>query len=658
MPYVCDEISFPEGDGLVIINGQNGHGKTSLLEALRFVFFSKIQGSNDLFACVNSEGFQNGNYEATVTLDVEYLGEDYKIIRRYAPKKGKVVVTSGDDYDPPTVEVVALSRGGVLSDEEGKRLLSKIMSESVSRFYLFDGELLEEYQRILSGTNREESRKVKQAIENLLGLPILTNTRNHIKIIQDELKKELTQKSKKTSGAEQRLLTIMADQRNKISYYEEEAQTAHSEYLERVEQIREIDDILSASQDDVEKTQKVAVLNQQLLGFEEDLKKSIEDRSTLLKKAWMSLLYPFVVDKNEMLSKNLDSKKATLTEINTQKALMSDFEKSLSAGKCSQCQQQLNSDALQLIMDELNKLRNTSVSPEEEREIKKQILELEEMVKDLRTFTTEYNSDLRTSLIEARNHISQINTDIDNRKVELAQYRDQLKGANLTEEKYQELRAKRDVAEREKFNWEETYNQNLKLKEDAERHYNNASQQLAATKNLNVEVQKLMKKDEYVSDLYNLFETSIDKYRNLKREEVQRSASDLFCKLSTFDYVGGMNITEDYTIEPYTKEGKPLSRLSGGYLRLAAYALIGGLQQNVPIKGPLFMDTPAGNLDTANTRNLIQCLPDLSKQVILFIHDKDIKREDVHHYHSDKICREYIIEKISDTRSEIRLLEE
>ena len=91
MPYVCDEMSFPEGDGIVIVNGQNGHGKTSLLEALRFVFFSKIQGSNDLFACVNSEGFQNGNYEAKVTLDVEYLGEEYKIIRRTLQKRIKLL---------------------------------------------------------------------------------------------------------------------------------------------------------------------------------------------------------------------------------------------------------------------------------------------------------------------------------------------------------------------------------------------------------------------------------------------------------------------------------------------------------------------------------------------------------------------------------------
>ena len=73
------EIDFTEFD-LACITGDNGAGKSSILDAMTWVLFGKARQSNESLINLQSD-------EAIITFSFEYSGESYKIKR--SNKRGK-----------------------------------------------------------------------------------------------------------------------------------------------------------------------------------------------------------------------------------------------------------------------------------------------------------------------------------------------------------------------------------------------------------------------------------------------------------------------------------------------------------------------------------------------------------------------------------------
>lgn len=61
-------------------------------------------------------------------------------------------------------------------------MLSLALPKSISRFYLFDAELLGEYEDLLDESN-QEGQKIKDSIEAILGMPILLNGRDIFEVL-------------------------------------------------------------------------------------------------------------------------------------------------------------------------------------------------------------------------------------------------------------------------------------------------------------------------------------------------------------------------------------------------------------------------------------------------------------------------------------------
>jgi chromosome segregation ATPase len=63
--------------------------------------------------------------------------------------------------------------------------MQRILPEQISRFFLFDGELLQEYEDLLSSES-DMGRRISEAIERILGVPVLTNARATLLQIKDK----------------------------------------------------------------------------------------------------------------------------------------------------------------------------------------------------------------------------------------------------------------------------------------------------------------------------------------------------------------------------------------------------------------------------------------------------------------------------------------
>ena len=174
-------LTFPDRPGVTVIYGDNMRGKTSLMNAIRYAFFGEIQGRGErtrgiLSAC-NRDLVAAGRYGFTVGLSLRYDGADFDLIRRVEPKVAQPQI------DEDFTTTVSLRRGGdVVGPARRTALLRAMLPKDVARFFLFDGELLDQYAELLVSES-DAGRVISEAIEQILGVPVLREARDHLKVL-------------------------------------------------------------------------------------------------------------------------------------------------------------------------------------------------------------------------------------------------------------------------------------------------------------------------------------------------------------------------------------------------------------------------------------------------------------------------------------------
>ncbi len=174
-------FTFPDQRGVTVVYGDNMRGKTSLMNAIRYAFFGEVLGRGDrtrgiLSAC-NRDLVAAGKYGFTVGLSLHYEGADFDLMREVTPKVA--APQSNEDF----ATTVSLRRGGVvLGPADRTALLRAMLPKDVARFFLFDGELLDQYAELLISES-DAGRVISEAIEHILGVPVLRDARDHLTVL-------------------------------------------------------------------------------------------------------------------------------------------------------------------------------------------------------------------------------------------------------------------------------------------------------------------------------------------------------------------------------------------------------------------------------------------------------------------------------------------
>src|SRR4029077_11883326 len=91
-----------------------------------------------------------------------------------------------EDYQ----QEVLVRRGHVvLGPQEREHTLSQVFPKEISRFFLFDGELLQEYEELLINES-EAGHRISEAIERILGVPILKRGLVHLTQLSQDADKQ------------------------------------------------------------------------------------------------------------------------------------------------------------------------------------------------------------------------------------------------------------------------------------------------------------------------------------------------------------------------------------------------------------------------------------------------------------------------------------
>ena len=162
-------ISQKSNQRITIIHGENGSGKTALLNAFKWVLYGKTdfdKGEELINERYVAESKNNEEMMISIKLQFEHEGIEYDTkryqkFRKISQLKFKEI---GDSY----IELSYTDRNGEhVTSHNASTHIKQILPEDLHSYFFFNGE------RIDKLANDSSAQEIKKAIKKLLGLEIM-----------------------------------------------------------------------------------------------------------------------------------------------------------------------------------------------------------------------------------------------------------------------------------------------------------------------------------------------------------------------------------------------------------------------------------------------------------------------------------------------------
>ncbi len=646
MPFKgTQKIEFPqhETQNVMLLFGDNMRGKTSFLNAIRWGFYEVALGRHlrkiPKLNLVNRDAADEGDWAMSVSLYFDHNGRSYQLNRRIEKRENTPIPRNDSDFK----KIIGLRIDGTLiTGDSIDNEINQVMPQEVSRFFLFDGELLQEYENLLIEES-DQGRKIKKHIESVLGVPALVHARDELQV----LLKDARTAQRKDAQKYQELRNYAQEQKNheiKLESIENNLEKLNSQKEDYQEKIDDIDDFLKNTEAVQNRKIELTRLDAEQEGLEDEINRSNEDTHRLLKTAWKDVLANSVQTiVNNLKEERKRHEQITKESISLQ-GKIEGLRKSLKDNKvCDTCGQDIPDSIRAPMKEKLDKLlaerSEKKVDPEKLTEIKNTIDNLESIRSEGEVKRIVANQDAVT-----RNNVNL--TTIENKRDDLEE---EIKGYDTEEimrkrEKYQ--RCMKLLGEIE-----------AKIKDNNEKKEENIQKQerisqliakLGGAQSLisNQRVDKLQQ-------LEKIFSEGINQLRLKLKDDVERHATKAFKQITTEKTYLGLKINQSYGLSILDKEERIVDERSAGAEQVVALSLIDGLNKTSGTEAPIVMDTPLGRLDPKHRRNILQYLPDMSEQVVLLVHEGEIRAKQDLEIIASRIGARYEIKRVSATQSRI-----
>lgn len=650
-PYKGEQtIDFTNEPGVTIFWGNNGRGKTTLLNAFRFALFGVVQRRNgplkNMREMENTEAAEEGSYGYAVILEMTNNDDYYRLTRKLALRPGIVTPQNDEDYE----KTLFLSKNGdVLSPDDRDHELNMIMPEQVSRFFLFDAELLQEYEELLA-VDTVDGTQIKMAIEKILGVPVLQNGVVDLEECVTRYEKQMTKAAradKKTNQLGVELESVNANiEQHKINIHEQEAKLSElikqkNQTESRLKDTQQISNWIT-KRNELERAQKEA---------EEELSEIEEQLGSLLKDAWKGLLLTTLRDFQENITSEIEVLNSKKQKHAVANHFIKEMKKAVENRKCPICDQEVSGDVLAHLESEIASSTSEYYGlTEEESEHLYDLNDSQSVLKSL----SEDVVDLKPEIENHEKQIEKLKVKISQYRSEISEIKDDISRYNgeFGEDDILGLNRKYSIIDRNITDIREGLAEEKKKlqknKEDKEKLANAIDKQARG-----VDYRLASRRKEACEHLYNIFAESKISYREQLKQNVEKDATTLFVQLtSDQDYVG-LKINENYGLEIIHKSGQIVPGRSSGYEHIVALSLIGALHKNAPLRGPIIMDSPFGRMDEVNSANIIHALPEMAEQTILLVYNGEIDPQIARKQLGSHLLHEYKLERISSMHTEI-----
>ncbi len=630
-------VDLPEDSGVAVVYGENMRGKTVLLNAIRFALFGKVLGrarrESSLHTIGNWEEAAQGRYGFEVVLEFQNDGRQYRLTRSCRPHAG-VVPEQDDDYQ---VEHFLQRDGDVLGPGEARSEMERIMPEEIARFFLFDGELLQEYEGLLRNES-DMGRQISEAIEQILGVPVLTDSRATLAKLRDEYRKREAR-----SAQDNNITSELGAQMNVLLDERQVLQDGLSDMEAELGQLREdkadLEDQLRRSERLAAMMDKRDKLVDTIELLDEQIKARRAEVAAEMRVAWKLL----VATRASGLTAGLERRERGLQlQKMRYEAVRASADRSESTGQCPTCFQSLSEEALQQM---------AAAAASEATEIADVDRQLRDIQRRLDALEDAAQASRDTSLRVLWSDLHRLERD---------RYENEDEASEL-ERRLQEADADQGALRQAQFDHEQTLKKIALLEKGvqeqmdtlAENESNLARVRLRLESMGGEDIEGAQQRLRLCEDLHSVFDQAVARYRDLLRQRVEADATALFLQLTTEPEYAGLRINEGYGLTILHQDGSEIPVRSAGAEHVVALCLVGALQKNAPMQGPIFIDSPFGRLDTQHTTNVVSALPSMTEQVCLLVYEEELRPKLARELLRGQLRAEYSLRRVSARHTEL-----
>ncbi|MDP2063221.1 MAG: hypothetical protein Q8J98_08960 [Phaeovulum sp.] len=492
-----------------------------------------------------------------------------------------------------------------MSPEQGTVELERILPKEIARFFLFDGELLQEYEDLLHGDSNM-GPQISAAVERILGLPILTGSRESAKAALDRAESALA-------------LAAQGDQ--KTREFGNQLQDLAAQRLVLTQDLFRLEGDLeglrgrkAAIEADMRRRERFAAMLEKRDRLEDDLSKSeqklIQSGATLttaMGPAWAVLIRPRLVAAMADLRAREANLQASVTRAHVLQELAHGH-----APDCPTCLQKVGTEAQARIKSALECGQDTgdATSQRELANVRRRLDALQAQIEAanpeaLRLLWSGYE-DLQNQIYALKGEIEeigrQISGDVETELRGLSRdYDSTLREIVATEEGV--------AATQGKLGENTLYRDNIQKRLEKL-----AGGQMEAER----------RRRDLAGKVHDLFQSAVAAYREQLRKRVEADASTFFLKMTTEPDYAGLTINDSYGLTILHRDGTIIPVRSAGAEHVVALSLVAALQNNAPLRGPIFIDSPFGRLDAGHRKRIVAALPDMADQVVLLVYEDEL----------------------------------
>lgn len=623
--YGKQQIQFAKGPkrNVTVINGVNGAGKTSLFTALNWCLYG--QGVENIGSLANKRALTEASIgettEASVTIHFDHEGEHYVATRAIRVRR-----KSDDEFDDNFLhefEMLNIRADGqtkVIKNPRG--VIESILPSAVRTYFLFDGEKIDNFAKY------DHESDVYDAVRKVLRIEVLERTRRHLndttRRYQDSLRSissgELTDLMNQAAQREQEV----ADCKTEIEEKQKQRRTARNQFNDIEERLSEI----SAIQEWIEQRK--------------DISRRMSEKEQEKDLVWLSIRdsinrgYLVLAESANKQATELLDEKRKRGEIPS--GIREQFLKDiLERAECI-CGRPIRNN-----QQEWNKLTRMleAAIPSDVEDL---VIRTSSALRVLESLSGKFPTELR-NLMAKKVEIEGDLTELDDEKDEIGRKLAEIGREEDVEGEFE------DVSQLE--NKRREYQQAIqKMDLDIARVQGRIEQinkerevlKLRIKKEKVLEEKLANQKKKYMlareaHDAVNgIFETFASDMRDRIQQEARSIFKRLIWKSTQFQDI---RLSEDYKLDVIDRWGLPARpELSAGERQVLSLSFISGMARVSEEEAPLVMDTPFGRLSKAHRDNIAGHIPQIAKQLILFVTDEEL-RESSRERMKSYIGREY-----------------
>ncbi len=624
-------VSIDSDKNVTVIRGENGTGKTTILNAFYWCFYGDVSDPlsvdrmlNDMTAAKLNDGDKE---EVFVEVIFEDKGVDYTINRRqnYMKKDGKIVLKGEPELDV----FYSNSIGNIQNISDPESFFPSIIPKNLRGFFFFDGERIDRLAKI------DGKEEIQQAILDILGLTNLDNTQEDLQKVKGEYNKQIKDYIKGSDAELSDKYTSLLSEKENIDGYIKDFKSKLSQARDNYESVNS-----QLAEHNIEVVRKNQEERKEL---EKEIEK-INEKQEELKKGHLEY-----IAKNFKLygiRSGFDQLKELLEEKRAKGELPSDIKVQfvddlLERGRCI-CTTDLVEGTPEY--EAVNELKKTAGRTE-----------LDDAYTRLTSFINyDEGSNFYKEFYVYIKNIEDLQSDKETKENRLKKIRKDLK--YYPEEKIRELEDLREELKQDISYFTKQIGKYEHLDANCSAEINKVEEEIRKLKLNNSQAERIRKCMDVVSNLEKINKEIRDYFVVTTREDLDKKLKTVFASLATKDYRMPI-LTEDFELNiRSSKSNEREEILSRGEGQISSLAFIGSLvsysrekEESALLSDfgggdfPIVMDSPFGNLDSEHTANVAKGINKLAKQVIIIVSDRQWRKE-VEDNISDSLIRMYILE--------------